>query len=186
MASRDSILSAAQRQLNQDPTASMAVVAEAAGVGRATLHRHFATREALLTEIGTRSLDRWQSHLDERDVAAVAASADPGRIAECLAALIRDFVADADDFGFALTDTYMCAEPALTARAEALFAREVELYAAAQAAGVLRGDVSARWIGHAIYGLLVAARDAIRAGDVARRDLDGVVLSTFLTGGAAR
>jgi AcrR family transcriptional regulator len=162
------------------------VVAKAAGVGRATLHRYFATREALLTEIGTRSLDRWESRLRDRDVAATAASGDTDRIAACLEGLVADFVADADDFGFALTDSYMCAEPALAARADALFAEEVVFYAAAQAAGLLRADVPPRWLGHAMYGVLVAARDALRGGDVARRDLDALVLATFLTGNGAR
>ena len=57
--------------------------------------------------------------------------------------------------------------------------------AAAQAAGVLRDDVSPRWLSQACYGLLVAARDALRAGDVPRRDLDAVVSSFFLHGASA-
>src|SRR5690349_11569020 len=126
MVEREDILGAAQRQLNREPGSSMAVVAKAAGVGRATLHRHFASREALLTEIGTRSLDRWESRLRDRDVAATAAAGDAARIADCLHGLVADFVADAEDFGFALTDSYMCTEPALVQRADRLFAREIE------------------------------------------------------------
>jgi AcrR family transcriptional regulator len=183
---REDILGAAQRQLNRDAGSSMAVVAKAAGVGRATLHRHFASREALLTEIGTRSLDRWESRLRDRDVAATGASGDAARIAACLHGLVADFVADADDFGFALTDSYMCTEPALKRRADLLFEQEIAFYAAAQAAGVLRADVPARWVGHSMYGQLIAARDALRDGDVARRDLDALVLSTFLTGSGPR
>ena len=57
MATRDEVLAAAQRHLNVDPRASMAVLAAAAGVGRATLHRHFASRDDLLHELGTRELD---------------------------------------------------------------------------------------------------------------------------------
>jgi AcrR family transcriptional regulator len=186
MTAREQILAAAQRHLNADATASMAELAEAAGVGRATIHRHFATREALLTEIGQRSLDRWESRLEEREVAQVVAAGDAARIRACLAGLVEDFVADAEDFGFALTDAYMCTAPALLERTGSLFAREVELYAAGQAAGVLRADVTPRWLGHAVYGLLVAARDALRAGDVPRRDLGALVLGSFLTGSAAR
>jgi AcrR family transcriptional regulator len=186
MATREQVLAAAQRQLNLDPTSSMAAIAEAAGVGRATLHRHVASREALLTEIGVRSLDRWESRLDEREVATVAASGDADRIRACLEGLVDDFVADSDDFGFALTDSYMCTSPPLVERVRDLENRENELYAAAQAVGVLRSDVTARWLGHAVYGLLVAARDALAQGDVPRRDLGALVLSTFLTGAGAR
>lgn len=182
MPTRDEILGAAQRQLNAQPTASMADLAAAAGIGRATLHRHFATREDLLHELGTRSIDRWRDSLDGADVAGAAASGDAGRMRTCLDDLLRRYLADSDDFGFALTDFSLTAAPDLVARSELLVAREVAFYAAAQAAGVLRADLPPRWLAHAVYGLLVAARDALAVGDVARRDLDTLVLSTFLTG----
>lgn len=183
---REQVLAAAQRHLNVDPTASMAVLARAAGVGRATLHRHFATRDDLVHEIASRSLDRWEESQREAGVEAAVASGDPETLRACLTDVLSRFVTDADEFGFALTDSYMTTSPALLERSDALFAREVALYDAAQQAGVLRSDVSARWLGHAVYGLLVAAREALREGEVARRDLDAVVVSTFLEGGAAR
>ena len=49
MTKRDQILGAAQRLLNVDPAAPRGAIAEAGGISRATLHRHFPTREALLT-----------------------------------------------------------------------------------------------------------------------------------------
>lgn len=185
MSTREEILGAAQRQLNLDPTSSMADIAAAAGIGRATLHRHFSGREVLLTEIGQRSLDRWEERLDAARVDDVCTSDDAVRLRETLVTLLGQYLTDADDFGFALTDQHVLAEPALRARTDALAEREVELFAAAQAAGVLRADVSPRWLSHACYGLLVAARDALRAGDVPRRDLDTVVSSFFLDGAAA-
>lgn len=182
MVEREGVLSAALRTLNVDPAANMAAVAQAAGISRATLHRHFASREALVTEIGTRSLDRWESRLVAHDVAEVGKSGDPARITACLAGLVDDLVADADDFGFALTDSFMCTSPPLLERSQALFETEIAFYAAAQASGVLSANASPRWIGHAVYGLLVAARDALREGSVARREIGAQVLSTFLDG----
>jgi AcrR family transcriptional regulator len=179
---RDDILGAAQRLLNVDAGASMTAIAEAAGVGRATLHRHFTTREALLTELGTRSLDRWEGRLDDGDLEAVAASGDAARIRSLLDALVLGYVEDSDDFGFALTDHVILADEALVERTERLADRETVLWAAGQSAGVLRADLAPRWLGHAVYGLLVAAREAVRVGDVARRDVPDLVLSTFLTG----
>lgn len=186
MATSDEILAAAQRHLNIDPRASMAVLASAAGVGRATLHRHFASRDELLHELGTRSLDRWEASLDALDVEGVAASGDPALVTACLHELLARFLADSDDFGFALTDGYLTSASDLLARSDALVDRETALYAAAQRSGVLRDDVAPRWLGHAVYGLLVAAREAVRDGDVARRDLDAMVMSTFLDGAGPR
>src|SRR6478735_6728374 len=130
MPNRDDVLGAAQRMLNADPAASMAGIAEAVGISRATMHRHFDSREALLVELGTRSLDRWEQRLDEAGVEALAAEE----------------------------------------RTQVLADREAVLVAAAQEAGVLRRDLPLRWFGHVTYGLLVAAREAVRIGDIARRD----------------
>ncbi|GAA4092165.1 TetR/AcrR family transcriptional regulator [Nocardioides kongjuensis] len=186
MTTRDTVLAAAQRLLTTDPTASMAQIATAAGVGRATVHRHFASREDLLHEIGRRSLDRWAATLVEAEVTDVIASADPERIRACIEEILGRFVIDAHELGIALTDPTVLNAADLHERATALFADEVALYAAAQAAGVLRSDVPARWLGHSVYGLLVAARDALVAGDIARNDAQALVRSTFLEGGAAR
>jgi AcrR family transcriptional regulator len=182
---RSSVLGAALRLLNADATASMAAVAEAAGTSRATLHRHFDSREALLVELGTRSLDRWEQRMDEADLEAVSGSGDAARIRAALGSLVEGYVQDADDFGFALTDHVILANAALVERTQRLAERENVLFAAAQGAGVLRSDVPLRWLGHAVYGLLVASREAVRLGDVARRDVADLVLSTLLTGVSA-
>ncbi|MGG5259894.1 TetR/AcrR family transcriptional regulator [Phycicoccus avicenniae] len=184
-ADRRHVLGAAQRALNADASASMGAVAEAAGISRATLHRQFDSREALLVELGTRSLDQWERRLDDADVEGVAATGDAARLRATLEALVLGYVADSDDFGFALTDQVILANADLVARTQVLEDRESVLLAAAQRAGVLRADLPLRWVGHAIYGLLVAAREAVRVGDVARRDAGRIVLSTLFSGAVA-
>ncbi|WP_322920791.1 TetR/AcrR family transcriptional regulator [Nocardioides renjunii] len=179
---RDDVLRAAQRVLNADPAAPMSAVAEAAGISRATLHRHVDSRESLLVELGTRSLDRWERRLDDVDVEALAAEAAPASLRASLETLVLGYVDDSDAFGFALTDQVILANAELVERTQALAGREAVLFAAAQRAGVLRTDLPLRWLGHAVYGLLVAAREAVRIGDVARRDVGHLVLSSLLTG----
>ncbi|MCY4727968.1 helix-turn-helix domain containing protein [Nocardioides sp. STR2] len=182
MADRDDVLGAAQRLLNADPTASMAAVAEAVGISRATLHRHFDSREALLVELGTRSLDRWEQRLDEAEEQALEAGEDPGRLRAVLEELVLAYVDDSDAFAFALTDHVILANAALVERTQVLADREAALVAAAQEAGVLRRDLPLRWFGHVTYGLLVAAREAVRIGDIAPRDAGRLVLSSLLAG----
>ena len=179
---REQILGAAQRSLNVDPSASISTIAEAAGVSRATMHRHFESRESLLVELGTRSLDRWSARMDEVDLEEVAATGDAGRIRAALEALVGGYVDDSDDFGFALTDHVILVNADLNQRTERLAEREATLFGAAQACGVLRSDLPPRWFGHAVYGLLVAGREALRAGDVARKDVPHIVLSSFMNG----
>lgn len=182
MADRTDVLTAAQRALNADPAASMAAVAAAAGISRATLHRHFDSREALLIELGTRSLDQWEQRLDQVDVESLASAPEAVRIRAALEVLVLGYVDDSDGFGFALTDQVILASAALEQRTQVLADREAALFAAAQSVGVLRTDLPARWFGHAIYGLLVSGREAVRVGDVARRDVGRLVLSSLLAG----
>jgi AcrR family transcriptional regulator len=184
--SRDSILAAAMRCLNADPRASMADLATAAGVGRATLHRHFSSRDDLLQELGTRSLDQWEQSMRDAGAPDAVASGDPARIEACLRDLIGRYLDDHDTFGFALTDPYCTSAPDLSERTEQLALRESELLAAGQRAGLLRSDLPARFLSSAIYGLLVGARDALRSGRIARRDLEQYVVVTFLEGVRAR
>lgn len=49
--SRDAIIEAAFQTFSQKPGASLGEVADHAGVGRATLHRHFKSRQFLLNEL---------------------------------------------------------------------------------------------------------------------------------------
>jgi len=51
VSSRDAILDACFPLLSQNPGATMADIAKAAGVGRATLHRHFASRDKLIVAL---------------------------------------------------------------------------------------------------------------------------------------
>ena len=141
-------------------------------MSRATLHRHFDSRESLITEMAERSLDRWEQTQADAGLEAAAASGDEARIAAALRRMLHAYVRDADDFGFLLKDEFSLTVPHLEARSHALVEREVAFYGAAQAAGALRDDLPPRWIADVVFGALVAARTALRWGDVARRHLE--------------
>ncbi|GII92363.1 TetR family transcriptional regulator [Sinosporangium siamense] len=164
----------------------MSELATAIGISRATLHRHFATREELILTLGHRSLANWARALQTAGIAEAAEGGDPERIGAALHHLIEELVADAEDYGFALTDHQMERIPELVERVEALSGIEEGFYAAAQRAGVLRADMPVRWIGCAMFGLLIAVRDTLRRGDIARNDAVRLVRESFLAGHAQR
>lgn len=179
--SRDQIIVAAIQHLNHDPAASMADIAEATGVSRATLHRHFTGREDLLLTLGRRALDRWGKAQDRAGIEQAARSAEPVVITTALKEMLSELIGEAEEYNFALTDLVMSA-PELRERSDELEGREIALYQAAQRAGVLRADLPVRWINNTVYGLLLAVRESLNRGDVARRDLPWILHETFFRG----
>ncbi|ROO85154.1 TetR family transcriptional regulator [Actinocorallia herbida] len=177
---REEIVAAAVDHLNRAPAASMAEIAQAAGVSRGTLHRHFSTREELIVELGWRCHAAWRRV--HEDCGLDAALRGGERLAETLEALVVASIDAVEAHGFALTEHLVGVEPELLRSTEALVDREVALIEACQRAGILRADLPARWIENTLYGLLVAVRESLHAGDVARRDLPRLLLETFLEG----
>ena len=58
------ILHAATAELTVDPSAGMDAIAQRAGIGRATLYRHFATRDELIAALRELFLDRMEAAAD--------------------------------------------------------------------------------------------------------------------------
>lgn len=179
---RDEITAAAIRQLNVEPTASMGRLAETIGISRATLHRHFPSREALLHALGKQALDSWEASQRQAGIDEAARSGDAEQIRTALREMLSAYVTDADEHGFALTDHFIAQLPDLDARTVELEEREFAFYAAAQRAGVLRTDLPVRWVGNTVYGLLIAVRDSLRRGDIARRDAEQLLWTSFVEG----
>ncbi|WP_084960355.1 TetR/AcrR family transcriptional regulator [Thermoactinospora rubra] len=182
--SREQIAAAALRHLNQSPTASMEEIARAAGVSRATLHRHFATRDELVSALGWRAMEYWERAQKQAGVAEAIESGDPRTLEAALHALVIGQAEIADEHGFTLTANSLLDDAALMRRIDELEELELKLFAACQRAGILRADLPVRWISNTLYGLLVAAVESLRRGDVARRDLSRLLLETFLRGTA--
>ncbi|GAA4067649.1 TetR/AcrR family transcriptional regulator [Nonomuraea soli] len=176
--SREQILDAAIRHLNASPTASMAQIAEAAGISRATLHRHFSSRDDLVVELGRRALDRWERAQDEAGIAETGAG--PADLRATLMALIEGEVGVAEEHGFTLTVETTSEE--LLARSAELERRELAFIEACQRAGVLRSDLPAVWVSSSIYGLLVALRESLRRGEIAPREATRLMVESFLRG----
>ena len=153
------ILDAATECLARDPEASIAAIAEAAGVGRVTLYGHFATRAALIAAVAERAMDR-----ATRDLAAVDPEGDPW---ETLDLLI--------DAGWSLTRTHgalvVAAEKTLPPSAITML--HVEPMRLAQRVfdrGRRTGDFATAlpepWLATTLHALTHAAANALHNGEI--------------------
>jgi len=164
------ILEAAVDCLSRNPEASMADIARHAGVVRATIYAHFATRESLLEAVTDHAI---------ADVAGVIASADPGRD-EPTEALTRVVAAAWRTLGryHALVEinARMPHAELHHRHGSALSALE-PLITRGQQAGAFRPDVPASWHLATVMALIHGASAELSAGRIAEDQVEGALIA---------
>lgn len=174
VSSRAAILEAAFQLFSERPTASLGDVAARAGVGRATLHRHFPSREALMETLALTALDEIEAAVE----AATAHEPSPmARLRLSMAAVVP----------LATRQWFLAQEPvaqaatvaAAYAADRAMLAAEIE---AAQAAGALTTDAPVKWIAETYDALTFAAWTLVRDGDATPAQAADLAWRTFTTG----
>lgn len=177
---RTAIIEAAFEVYADRPTASLGDVADRAGVGRATLHRHFAGRPELMRALAKIAHAELEQAIES--AAAKACTYEEGfRLA--LFAIVP--LANRQWF---LANEGVEADPEIAAAYEAsrqeLF-REIE---AAKAEGAFDPAVSTAWIAETIDSLAYTAWSLIRTGEATHKqaaELAWRTLSSGLKGGNA-
>lgn len=142
------ILDAAEQVLSTDPGASMEQIAEHAGVARTTVHRRFATREALIDALAA-------SVVRQTEQAVLAARP---RTAPPLVALHQ---ATANILGARLAWRFALTQIAPGSPAASVQQRVVaeidHILQRLREAGLIRPDTDLGWARRAYHGLLEAA-----------------------------
>ncbi|MFD6890079.1 TetR/AcrR family transcriptional regulator [Streptomyces sp. NPDC059957] len=175
---RDQVLRAAAALLSRKSTATMDEVARAAGIGRATLHRHFAGRDALvraLEELGIR----------EFEVAFDNARLGEGTAIDALRRLVAEAEPNAELLAFLVTENQLFEGDQVNEGWSRLDARVGELFRRGQREGDIRIDLSPAWLTEALYGLIGTCAWAVMDGRVAAKDFQ-YMITELLLGGARR
>jgi len=174
---RREILEAAASVIAARGTAvSMAEIAAAAGIGRATLYRYFPTRDALVAGL---VLDA----LDEVAAALEGAELDTVDVREGVARLGRAFLGTATryaalvNFGVAKDDKPPELEEKLTGPVRDLLRRGVE-------SGELRGDVPLELHFELLTGLFEKALGLVLTGRLRAERASALISSMFFDGAA--
>ncbi|MFJ2115401.1 TetR/AcrR family transcriptional regulator [Streptomyces sp. NPDC087850] len=171
---REQVLRTAAALLTRRPTATMDEVARAAGIGRATLHRHFAGREVLV-----RALE--QLCIQKLEAALETARLDEGEADEALRRLVASVEPAAGLLGFLFTESQLF-EGEVSAGWERMDARIAALFRRGQEEGVFRIDLSPAWLTDALYGLVSSGAWAIHDGRVAPKDFQHMIVELLLGG----
>ncbi|WP_285735702.1 TetR/AcrR family transcriptional regulator [Kitasatospora phosalacinea] len=175
---RDSVLEAAVGILSRRPTAHLDEIARAAGISRATLHRIFPGREALILEVGALGLRRFSAALD-------TARVEEGNAEAALRRLVDAVVPDAALCAFLAGENQLYDHEEINDLWELQDARVRALFLRGQQEGVFRIELSAAWLSEAFFDLVAGIGCAVQEGRLAPRESAFSLAELFL-GGALR
>jgi AcrR family transcriptional regulator len=165
------ILEAAIDVLNTEPDAGLAEVAAHAGVGRATLYRHYASREQLIAALR----DHARAHMEELIASADLDGGDPMQAIERFVALLWEI---RDRYGVLRPHD----SPELEQRIRAFWAPLHGPILRAQRSGQIDAALAPDWVVSVLRAMLRAAIAEVEAGRLARADGPVVAMRTFVHG----
>lgn len=154
-------------------SASMAEVAKAAGIGRTTLHKHYATRDDLLRAVGHRAIEKWEQALDQ-----VTDDGGDGGLLAMAAAMIPI----GPQLAFLWRTPALGQFPDLIKRALAAEDRCQAVLLRAQRLGVIKASVPEWWLLDTYLSMIYSASLAVSGGKLAPLDAPRLAVSTLLHG----
>ena len=174
LTTRDAILESAFQLYKETPTASLADIAEHAGIGRATLHRHFSSRNDLLIELA-------RVAIVELDTAAETAAADAKSYTEALMLVMREIIPLADRQWF-LSNEAVENNPAILKEYKRQSREMDDLIEQAKKEGGFDKAIPTIWIRQSFDGLLFVAWEMIRNGNATVNQASELAWNTLLKG----
>ncbi|OMI35471.1 TetR/AcrR family transcriptional regulator [Streptomyces sparsogenes] len=175
---RDHVLRTAAALLTRKSTATMDEVAKAAGISRATLHRHFAGRDALVRALESLGIAECEAALD-------AARLDDGPARKAIGRLVGAIEPAAGLLAFLYSENQLFEGDKQNEGWTRIDERIAALFRRGQQSGEFRIDLTPAWLTEALYGLLGSGAWAVQEGRVARKDFTHMIVELLL-GGALR
>ena len=167
------LLDAAVTYLMHHPRASLAEIAAAAGIGRTTLFKRYATRDELVHAVALRAVDVCLDAVRSAD-----ATADDGGLRSLVTALVP--------VGPQLN--FLWRTPTLQVDTEFCVAYQrvdesiLEVLGQARTAGTLAAGQPDWWLRQTLVALVYVAWECVESGRLARLDAPDRVLDTMLRG----
>jgi TetR/AcrR family transcriptional repressor of mexCD-oprJ operon len=165
------IIEAATALLAVKPGASMADIAEASGLVRATLYRHFPTRDDLLRAI-------YAAALQDAGQAIFSVEPERGKVTDAIGRVVDSLLVVGDRYRILSEERRRY--PELREQEEAVGAPLIALVERGQRSGEVRDDLPLRWLVAALGSLINEALRAVTRGDIERADAGQLVTTTLL------
>jgi AcrR family transcriptional regulator len=156
------------------PGASLAEVAQAAGISRTTLHKHYATRDELVRAVALRAVEIWEQAVD-------AVAEEPGQdggLRNLLAAMIES----GPQLAFLWRNPSLDQDEELNRRYGEVQKGCFAVLRRAREQGLLSAAVPDWWLLQTMFALVYTAAESVHSGHLAPRDAPDLALKTLLHG----
>ncbi|MFN4001823.1 TetR/AcrR family transcriptional regulator [Microcella sp.] len=169
---RDAILQAAAECLTANPNASLADIAQAAGIARITLYGHFASRQDLLSALVHTTMARVEAELDSVELG--------GDAWQALESLVTSSWRLVNSLGVlrGVVEHALPAEEMHTSHSDPR-ARVEHLLIRGRTDGVFRSDQSVQWQTACYFSLLHGAAAEVRAGRLTDDEVENSLNQTL-------
>lgn len=172
---RQSVLDAAAVVLAESPGASMGAVATAAGIGRATLYRHFLSREALIKELSLEAIRAC-------DAACEPVFRKPKEARRALREMLAALVSVGDRFHFLTAESGSTTDPEVVAETDRQAAEMVAFVEHAKEEGLFDAGLPTRWIADTISSVVWTAWAAVADGSLTPAAAADLAFRTVISG----
>ena len=169
------IVEAATAVLGEKPSASMSEIAAASGLVRATLYRHFPTREDLLVAILRRAFEQTAEAIATAEPEQGPAPEALGRVVDALAVVSDRYRVISTGIGIVDLIDAPLMEMAVNA-----FEPVHRLVERGQREGTLRDDLPSQWLVAATVALVSESAKAADRGELKAVDAGSIVRRTLL------
>jgi len=173
--SRKALLDAATYLLANNPGTSLSEIAQTAGVGRATLHRHFPSRDDLVREIALASLR-------ETNAASANIRIQKANPKATLKEMLEAVIPVGDRYHFLNKEGGRAPDKEVSEGYDAQLKWLERLVKALKANGDIDAGIPSPWAVSVIDMSIWAAWSAIHDGTVARKDAPKLAYRTLLKG----
>lgn len=174
-ASRNALLQAGILLLSANPGASLADVARAAGVGRATLHRHFDSRGDMLRQMAEYALESTNQSL-------LPIWSKPISSVEMLSEMITALIPQGHLYSFLSNQWHEYKDDELQALYDTQLANLLTLVEAMKIEGAVDRRLPSQWIADSIDSLIYTAWNSVKKKQLNVDEAASLVTSTLLNG----
>jgi len=154
---------------------SIAELAAAIGISRATLYRHFAQREEVIKALAMYSLLQYDKEMNLIDIQNLGPT-------EKLRAMLDVLLPMGEQFHFLLQKWEVIDDPAIVDIYNRQSEELLRLIQAAKDEGSIALDIPTVWVARSLEALIYAAWQSVQTGDIAGKDASLLVYRTLMDG----